>query len=161
MSKRIHKVTLPEEERTFLHTYIMTGVRSARSIKRALILLDSDRNRSDPWIAEHQKVSKATVYNIRRRYCSEGLQATLHDKPRSGAPKKLTGREEARFTAIVCSDPPQGRQRWTVRLLADRLVELKLVDGISPSTVGLMLKKTNVNPGKNGNGASDKSAACS
>jgi len=90
MSKRIHTVTLPEEERTFLHTYIMTGVRSARSIKRALILLDSDRNRSDPWIAEHQKVSKATVYNIRRRYCSEGLQATLHDKPRSGAPKKLT-----------------------------------------------------------------------
>jgi transposase len=87
-------------------------------------------------------VSKATVYNIRRRYCTEGLQAALNDKPRPGAPKKLDGRGEARFTAIACSDPPLGRQRWTLRLLADKLVELELVDGISPATVRTLLKKT-------------------
>ncbi len=161
MSKKLHCVQLPDEERACLHRYITTGIHSARSIRRAQILLAADRQRSDPWIAGQYTVSKATVYHLRRRYCAEGLQATLHDKPRPGAPKKLDGRGEARFTAIACSDPSAGRQRWTVRLLADKLVELKLVDSISPATVGSLLKKTNSNPGKNGNGVSGRSAACS
>lgn len=140
MSKKLHTVQLTDEERALLHQYLTTGIHSARSIRRAQILLAADRRRSDAWIVEHHAVSKATVYNIRRRYCTEGLQATLHDKPRPGAPKKLDGRGEARFTAIACSDPPAGRQRWTVRLLADKLVDLELVDAISPSTVGILLK---------------------
>ena len=156
MSKKLHCVQLPDQERALLHQHISTGVHSARSIRRAQILLAADRQQSDPWIAEHHGVSKATVYNIRRRYCTEGLHAALHDKPRPGAPKKLNGRGEARFPAIACSDPPVGHQRWTVRLLADKLVTLELVESISPSTVGLLLKKTNSNPGKNGNGASEK-----
>ena len=142
MSKTRHKVFLTEKEFALLQKYVFTGVHSARSIKRAQILLAAHHNRSDPWITEHVKVSKATVYNIRRRYCTEGLQAALKDKPRPGAPKKLDGRGEARFTAIACSDPPLGRQRWTLRLLADKLVELELVDGISPATVRSLLKKT-------------------
>jgi putative transposase len=161
MSKRIHKVSLTEKDDALLQKYVFTGIHSARSIKRAQILLAAQHNRSDPWIAEHVNVSKATVYNVRRRYCTEGLPAALDEKPRPGAPKKLDGRGEARFTAIACSDPPLGRPRWTVRLLADKLVELELVDGISPATVGALLKKTCLNPGKSVNGASAKSAACS
>lgn len=161
MSKKLHTVQLSDDERALLHHFITTGVHSARSIRRAQILLAADRQRSDPWIAEQHGVSKTTVYNLRRCYCTEGLQATLHDKPRPGAPPKLDGRGEARFTAIVCSDPPAGRQRWTVRLLADRLVTLELVDSISPATVGTLLKKTNSSPGRNAPGVSDRSAACS
>jgi transposase len=142
MSKKIHIVHLTDDERALLHQYITTGIRSARSIRRAQILLAANRQQGDPEIAEQYGVSKATVYNLRRRCCMEGLQAALHDKPRSGAPKKLDGRGEARFTAIACSEPPTGRQRWTVRLLADKLVELEVVESISPATVGTLLKKT-------------------
>lgn len=161
MSKKLHTVHFTEEERALVHQHIFTGVHSARSIKRAQVLLAADRQRSDPWIVEHHEVSHATVYNTRRRYCTEGLQAVLTEKPRPGAPKKLDGRGEARFTAIACSDPPAGRHRWTVRLLADKLVELEIVEAISPATVGTLLKKTTSNPGKNANGASEPSTACS
>ena len=154
-------VNLTEQERALLHKHVSTGVHSARSIKRALVLLDADCNRSDPWIAQQRGGSKSTVYNIRRRYCTEGLEAVLNEKPRPGAPRKLDGRGEARFTTIVCSEPPSGRQRWTVRLLADRMVDLELVNSVSPATVVSLLKKTNSNPGRKGNGASGKSAACS
>lgn len=160
MSKKLHTVHLTDQERALLHQQIVTGVHSARSIRRAQMLLAADRQRSDPWIAHQHEVSKATVYNLRRRYCTEGFQAALNEKPRPGAPKKLDGRGEARFTAIACSDPPQGHQRWTVRLLADKLVELELVDSISPATVGTLLKKTSSNPGKSVNGVSARSTAC-
>jgi transposase len=142
MSKKQHIVSLTDQENAYLFSYITTGVRSARSIKRAQVLRLAHHNKSDPQIAEQLGLCKATVYNIRRRYCTEGLQAALNEKARPGAPKKLDGRGEARFTAIACSDPPLGRQRWTLRLLADKLVELELVDGISPATVRAVLKKT-------------------
>ena len=161
MSKKQHTVSLTQEEQASLLSYIATGVHSARSIKRAHILLLANRRRSDPQIAEQVGVCRATVYNIRRRYCTEGLQAALHEKPRPGAPKKLDGRGEARFTAIACSEPPMGRQRWTLRLLADKLVALELVGGISPATVRALLKKMSLSPGRSANGASAKSTACS
>ena len=161
MSKRLHNVSLTQQENDYLHSYITTGVHAARAIKRSQILLLANRNKSDPQIAAQLGVCKATVYNIRRQYCTEGLQAALNEKPRPGAPKKLTGRGEARFSAIACSAPPLGRQRWTVRLLADKLVELELVDSISPTTVGTLLKKTRSNPGRSANGASAKSTAYS
>lgn len=161
MSQKLHHVNLTEQERALLQNDVVTGVHAARSIKRALVLLDADRHRSDSWLAQRHGLSTATISNIRRRYCTEGLEATLNDKPRPGAPKKFDGRGEARFTAIACSDPPLGHQRWTVRLLADKLVELKLVDSISPATVVSLLKKTTSSPGKNANGASVRSPACS
>lgn len=161
MAKQKHKVSLPQQEYDELQMYVTTGVHSSRSIKRAQILLLATRGKSDPDIAERIGVCKATVYNIRRQYCAEGLQAALTEKPRPGAPTKLTGREEARFSAIACSDPPLGRQRWTVRLLGDKLVELELVKSISPTTVGTLLKKTRSSPGRSGNGASVKSTASS
>ena len=119
MSKQLHTVSLTQEENAYLFSYITTGVHSARSIKRAQILLLANRRKSDPQIAEQLGLCKATVYNIRRRYCPEGLQAALAEKPRPGAPQKFDGWGEARFTAIACSDPPIGHQRWTLRLLAD------------------------------------------
>ena len=160
MSKKQHTVTLTEQENTYLVSYVITGVHSARSIKRAQMLLLANRRKSDPQIAEQLSVCRSTVYNIRRRYCTEGLQAALQEKPRPGAPRKLDGRSEARFTAIACSDPPFGRQRWTVRLLADKLVELEVVDSISPTTVSTLLKKTNSSPGKSASGVSARSTAC-
>lgn len=147
MSKTIHNVSLTEQEYALLQNYVATGVHSARSIKRAQILLAAHNNRSGPWIATHVQVSKATVYNIRRRYCQQGLEAALHEKARSGAPRKLDGRGEARFTALACSQPPDGRQRWTLRLLADKVVEMRLVDSVSPASVQAWLKKTTSNPG--------------
>ena len=161
MSKKQHTVSLTQEEKAYLVSYMTTGIHSARSIKRAQILLLANRHRSDPQIAEQLGVCQATVYNIRRRYCTEGLQVALHEKPRPGAPKKLDGRGEARFTAIACSEPPMGRQRWTLRLLADKLVALELVDGISPATVRALLKKTSLSLGRSANGASARSTACS
>jgi putative transposase len=161
MSKKQHTVSLTQQENAYVFSYVTTGVHSARAIKRAQILLRANRQQSDPQIAEQLGLCRATVYNTRRRYCTEGLQAALDEKPRLGAPKKLDGRGEARFTAIACSDPPRGHSRWTVRLLADKLVELKLVDSISPMTVGTLLKKTCSNPGRSANGASAKSTACS
>jgi putative transposase len=161
MGKKHQTVSLTQEENAYLFSYVTPGVHSARSIKRAHMLLLANRQPSDPHIAAQLGVCKATVSNIRRRDCTEGLPASLDEKPRPGAPKKFDGRGEARFTAIACSDPPRGRQRWTVRLLADKLVELKLVDSISPMTVGTLLKKTGSNPGRNANGVSARSAACS
>jgi transposase len=147
MSKTIHKVSLTDPEVALLQNYVATGVHSARSIRRAQILLAAHHGQSDPWIATHVQVSKATVYNIRRRYCQDGVEAALNERPRPGAPRKLDGRGEARFTAIACSQPPDGRQRWTIRLLADKLVAVQLVDSVSPASVQAWLKKTGSNPG--------------
>jgi transposase len=157
MSKKIFIVSLSDKDRQQLHTYVNTGIHSARSIKRARILLLADQGLSDPAIASQVSSCKATVFNIRRRYCLEGLQAALHEKPRSGKPRTITGRKVAHVIALACSKPPAGRQRWTLRLLADKVVELELLDTCSPSTVWTLLKKTNLNPGKSSNGVSARS----
>jgi transposase len=93
-------------------------------------------------IAELLRVSPATVYNVQNRYLSEGLQATLEDKPRAGKPPTITGAEKARITALACSDAPAGHARWSLRLLADKSVEQGFVESISHNEVGKILKKT-------------------
>lgn len=90
---------------------------------------------------ESLEVSARTVAVTRQRYMEEGLEGALNEKPRPGKPPKLSGREEAMLTAIACSDPPEGHNRWSVRLLADRLVELDIVDSISREAVRKYLKK--------------------
>ena len=84
----------------------------------------------------------ATVFNIKRRYLSEGLATALHDKPRSGKPARISGESRARITALACSQAPEGHARWTLRLLADKAVELGFVESISHNTVKEVLKKT-------------------
>jgi transposase len=107
----------------------------------------ADEGRSDEEIIEALKVSRTTVNRIRKRYCQGGLDFALHEKPRSGAPPKIDGRIEAQLTLLACSDPPEGRSRWTLRLLADKLVELESVDSISHMSVHRLLKKTRSNRG--------------
>lgn len=152
MSKKIFIVSLSNKERQALQTYVKTGVHSARSINRARVLLKADEGLSDPVIASQVGVCKATVFNIRCRYCREGLPAALREKPRPGPPRRFSGRDEANLTMLACSDPPEGYQRWTIRLLADRFVQLGAVTTISHTTVQTWLKKTTSNPGKSASG---------
>ena len=141
MSKKIHLIALNDQEHDKLQAYIKTGIHSARAINRARILLLAHEGKSDAVIAREVGVCQTTPFNVRRRYCCEGLQAALTEKPRPGAPRKLNGRREAHFTVLACSKPPKGRQRWTTRLLADRVVEVGLVDALSYRTVARLLKK--------------------
>ena len=89
----------------------------------------------------------ATVERVRRRWAGEGLDGALHRRPTGPRPRRLDGAGEARLVALACSAPPAGRERWTLRLLANRLVALEVVDGIAPNTVRAVLKKTRSSPG--------------
>lgn len=139
--KTIFCVRLNEGDREELNRYIRHGKSSARSLTRARILLLADEGHSDEVIVEALKVSRPTVNRIRKRYCEGGLEFALYEKPRSGAPPKIDGRVEAKLTLLACSEPPEGRSKWTLRLLADKLVELEAVDSISHMTVHRILKK--------------------
>ena len=146
MGKHTH-IELTSEQRTELEKLIRTGNAPARTHTRARILLLSDRSqgqkRTDQEVADAVLCCKNTVINVRRRFLCGGLQAALYDKGRPGAPPKFTGEVEAKLTMLACSEPPEGAARWTLRLLADKMVELKYVDSISHVTVGEMLKKRN------------------
>jgi len=145
--KKLNIVHLNEQEREELRQYLRKGKSSARSLTRARILLLADDERDDEGIAETLKVSKSTIIRIRTRYCEGGLDSALHEKARSGAPSKIDGRIEAELTLLACSDPPDGRSKWTVRLLADKLVEIDVVDSISHMSVQRLLKKMKLNLG--------------
>jgi len=139
--KRLHEVSLKEGEREELESFIRKGKASARSLTRARILLLADEGRSDKEIVDVLKVCRGTVRNTRDKYWKGGLDCALNEKPRSGAPPKIDGRVEAELTLLACSDPPEGRSRWTIMLLRDKLVEMGVVDSISHMTVYRTLKK--------------------
>jgi len=143
----LYHVRLKEEEREGLSRYLRRGKSSARSLTRARILLLADEGRDDGEISKALKVSKSTANRIRKRYFEEGLEFALHEKARSGAPTKMDGRIEAQLTLLACSEPPDGRSKWTLRLLADRLVELEAVESISHMSVQRLLKKMKSNRG--------------
>jgi transposase len=145
--KRVHVVKLKGEEREELNQYLRKGKSSARSQTRARILLLSDEGLEDDKIAKTMKVSKSTVSRIRKRYFEGGLDLALNEKPRSGAPKRIDSRVEAQLTLLACSEPPEGRSRWTMKLLADRLVDLEVVDSISHMSVQRTLKKMKLSLG--------------
>lgn len=146
------EVTLREEERRLLDGLIHSGRAPARTLSRARVLLHSDRSqgeqRTDAYVAEAVMCSISTVGNIRQRYLDQGLQAALYDKPRPGAAPRFTGEVEAQLTMLACSQPPEGHARWTLRLLADEMVELGYVESISHVTVRELLKKTNSSRGR-------------
>ena len=126
---------------------IKSGTNSARVITRARTLLLLDRSqgkkRTIEEVVEAAMVSQGTVSNTKKRYFTGGLQAALYDRPRPGAKPKITGEVEAHLIALVGSEPPEDRERWTLRLLADELVALELVESISHVAVRDVLKKTN------------------
>ncbi len=129
-------IELHENERNELEQLIKSGKHNARVIARARTLLLLDRSQSEirtiPRVMEAAMVSQGTVSNAKKRYFAGGLHEALHDRPRPGRPPKVTGDVEAHMIAQVCSEPPEGHERWTLRLFADRLVELDLVESIVP-----------------------------
>jgi transposase len=145
MGKHTH-IELTTEQRTDLEQLIRTGDAPARTNTRARILLLSDRSqgqkRTDQEVADAALCSKSTVINMRRRFLAGGLAGALYDKGWPGAKPKLTGEIEAKLTLLACSAPPPGFARWSLRLLADRLVELGYLDEVSHVTVREWLKKT-------------------
>lgn len=139
-------VSLTDEEREELIGLTKKGRTGARKITRAHILLLADEGRTDKEIAEILRVGVSTAERIRRRFVEGGPGKALNEDPRIGAPKILSGRDEAVIIAEACSEPPEGRVRWTMQLLADRVVELDLADSISDETVRLILKNSKIKP---------------
>lgn len=155
MRRQKYPVSLSAKQRDELVTIVRKGIHTARVITHARILLLAEKGMLNKQIAQALSISSVCVYAVRRRFQSEAL-GCLYDRPRPGKPRKLDGKGEARLTALACSEPPTGHKSWTMRLLADRMVELKLVDSISHKTVWETLKKTTSNRGKNNSGVSLK-----
>jgi transposase len=151
-------VRLGPEERQQLLDLVGKGKRAASVLTRARILLKADAGEAGPsWddaaVAEAVETSESTVHRVRQAFVEEGLEEALHRKKPTGRQyRKLDGDQEARLIAVACSPAPQGRTCWTLRLLADKLVELQVVDGISPECVRTTLKKTNCSRGGTSNG---------
>jgi hypothetical protein len=146
MNKK-YRVRLTNEERKHLEKLVRKGKAHARKLLYARILLKSDENGPASWtdqqIADAFEVSIATVARERRRFCEEGLEiALLPKKPGKPRRRVLDGRAEAHLIALACSNPPEGREHWPLRLLADRMVELGYVESLSYETVRRTLKKT-------------------
>lgn len=156
-----YKVTLTQKERDQLTEITRTGTHAARKIIHALILLNVDRG---TYNAEQQineevckvlKIGMRTIDRVKKRFVEEGLEAALKMAPTSREYEKLVdGDMEAHLIALACGEPPKGYARWSLRLLADRLVELRVADKISYETVRRTLKKTNLNLGNRSVGSS-------
>ncbi len=148
MPKKRYLVTLTAEERQQLHALVTKGKAAAYKRRHAQVLLKADQSEHGPsWtdaeIARALDVHASTIERLRQRFVEEGLDPCLQRQEQwRRKARKLDGAAEARLTALACSDPPEGRQRWTLRLLADELVALEVVDTICPETVRRTLKKT-------------------
>ena len=140
-------IQLSGEQRAELEQLIHTGKAAARVQTRARMLLLSSEGRCTSEIVTALHTSPATVYSVRHHFRTEGMQRALYDKARSGRPPLISGEVEAKLTMLACSTPPQGRERWTLQLLADKMVELQYIDTISDQAVYYTLKKTNLSPG--------------
>lgn len=145
-------VKLSERERSELESIVRTGQQKARVRERAQILLWSDAGKSDLEIAGLVHRTPLTIAQTRKRWAK---QHSLLDQPKRGRDKRLDGKQEALLVALACSDAPEGRESWTMQLLADKLVELKVIESpLSDETVRRILKKRNLNPGSKSSGAS-------
>jgi len=154
MARKSQSIKLSADELRSLRTSLNKGATPARVQTRARILDLLNRQHAPTDIAGVLQVGISTVFNIKRRYLAEGLDAALHDKPRSGKPCKIDGVARAKITALACSETPDGHARWTLRLLADKAIELGFVESISHDTVGEVLKKTDSNRIARSRGAS-------
>jgi transposase len=152
MEKR-YRVTLTAQERGDLQKLVSTGKAAAKKLVRARIVLLADQApggpaRSDPEIVQSLGCGRVTVERVRKQFVEDGLEATLQPAPRARVyERRLDGKAEAHLVALACGSPPDGRSRWTLRLLADRLVALEYVEEVSYETVRRTLKKTNSSRG--------------
>ena len=153
MPAKRYQVILDQCQRDYLIDLISSGTESARKLTRARILLKADEGEFGPAYADEQikeavEVSIPTIERTRKTFVLDGLTATLQPKKRSKPPsQKFDGEKEAHLIALVCSEPPQGCSRWTLRLLAEKMVELKHFSSISHETIRQVLKKTNLDLG--------------
>ena len=142
MRPRKYHVTLTHEEHQELLDLTKKGTVSAQKIRHAQILLKLDENFNEkPWSVQE------ICDGVAQRFVENGLESALNRKKQENRHRKITGDVEAHIIAIACSDAPEGRDRWTLQLIADRLVELKIVESISSTAIGTTLKKTNSNRG--------------
>ena len=146
MPKKKYLVDLSADEREELRQLVRRGKHSSRKVTRARILLLAAGGSTDEQIVAALKTGFATVERTRKRFVEEGL-GCLKERPRRGQARKLTGKQEAHLIAVACSTPPGGRARWTLRLLADKVVELGFASTIARETVRQVLKKTNSSHG--------------
>jgi transposase len=142
MTQKSRGFSLTRDERRLVRTLFHSGQDQNRVQTRARILDLLDRQMPPAEIAPVLSCALATVYNVKRRYEQEGLEAALSEKPRSGRPVEIDGTQRAKLTALACSTAPPGHARWTLRLLADKAVELGFVEHISHNAVKEVLKKT-------------------
>lgn len=141
--KAMLKIKLKKKDKHSLESLIKKGSNKARVLARARVLLLSHAGKPPTEICEHLDIKALrTVQNIKERYLSGGLEQALYDRPRPGAPTKFESKHRAELTALACTDAPDGCSRWTLRLLADKAVELGIVEDISHNHVGEILKKT-------------------
>lgn len=152
------EIKLTEADLVYLQEYVSKGVHPARCIRRARVLLALHAGKSGVEAATYAGVSSGTVSNLRQRYQDLGgdVASVLMELPRSGQPPKITPQVEAHLTALACSQGPDGRSQWSLRLLSEKVVELGHVDSLSHEAVRKCLKKVSSSPGKSGSGASAK-----
>jgi transposase len=160
-----YHVTLTESERKYLRELVAKGKTQGYRIRHAQIMLALDEipentDWTDKKIAKAYQSSERSVGELRKRFVEEGFEAALGRKKRETPPvaPKITGEVEAQIVALACSEPPEGRTCWTLRLLADRVVELGILESVSHNAIGETLKKTSCSPGGSKNGASGNQA---
>ena len=142
MTRTTQSIKLRKHELRSLTTISKRGTTAARTQTRARILDLLHRHKHPAEIAALLQVSRQTVFNVKRRYLSAGFDAALFDQPRTGRPVRIDGDQRAKVTALACSSPPAGHARWSLRLLADKAVELKYCEAVSHNAVKEILKKT-------------------
>jgi transposase len=151
MPKKRYLVDLTPQERVTLEQLVRRGSARARKLTRARILLQADEGLTDEEIATALDVGRATVGRTRQRFVEEGLGA-LEEHPRPGGNRKLTAKQEAHLIAVACTPAPTGQKRWTLRLLAAKVVELGFAETMARETVRQVLKKTRLSPGNTSSG---------
>jgi transposase len=148
-----HIVCLTDEARKQLSELVRSGTRPVRVVRRAQILLKSDEGLKDALIAEHVGCCERHVREVRKRFCVQGFERALHDAPRSGTPPKFTARQQQQVVALACTDPPEGRTRWTLELLCEHAAKNGFVSEVSKSEVALWLQAHDLKPWRKKRGA--------
>src|SRR5688572_21421469 len=141
-----YRVTLTPSERVELSCMVLGGRAAVRKLKRAQILLAADNGSTDEAIARNVAVGTSTVYRTKQRFVEHGLERALNEAPRPGAERKLTATDESMLIAVTCSQPPAGRARWTLQLLADELVRLTTHETVSIETIRRRLGEIDLKP---------------
>jgi transposase len=141
------QIKLEEDEIKYLRNFVKNGQKDARELTRARILLLANKNRKDAEIVEILDVGRNTVGRIKKRYLDEGLQSALEDKPRTGQPIKYTEKHAMEIIALACTSPPDGRKKWTLRLLTEELRKREEFKTINKESIRLVLKKAKLSLG--------------